>query len=307
MNIDPLTRALERDDVEYIHGIIRENPKKLNRRTRRAHQTLLHRAVLCRSVGVVELLLHSGAKTEKRDWEGYTPLLNIMRACNRDEENPEDVEDACVRITEMLLDAGANVEAFREMPGDTIMRFAIYAEYYRLFNLLCSRIVDIRFLDEDRENLLYYAVCNGDVRFIQGLKNLGVDIHYCSDDYGNIVNLATGFPGVLSVIVGWGVDVNVRNSHGCTPLILAVNRNYIESVRILLENGADTSLTKIEIEEEFEDRRPWGWPRRRVIETEMTALDYAKDLGYDDIAALIKGYDTLEIKEPDVSGEIESN
>lgn len=40
-----------------------------------------------------------------------------------------------------------------------------------------------------------------------------------------------------------GADLNIKNSQGYTPLMLAVLKNNIDMVRALLEAGADTSVT----------------------------------------------------------------
>ncbi len=79
-----------------------------------------------------------------------------------------------------------------------------------------------------------------------------------------------GMNQALAAYIRYGGDIHYSLPNGTTPLMLAVKGGYAEVVKILLENGAD--------------------PGAKVTSGPMkgrTALDYARDLGYDEITNLL--------------------
>jgi len=69
---------------------------------------------------------------------------------------------------------------------------------------------------------------------------------------------------------GLGLDINVRNTEGLTPLQYAVQHNLHPLVMILLKYGADASL-------------------RSAYESK-TALEFAKERYYEDIAVTLQSW-----------------
>lgn len=49
-------------------------------------------------------------------------------------------------------------------------------------------------------------------------------------------------PDLCAWFIDQGADLNYRNTHNSTPLMLAVNRGYFEICRVLIEKGADINL-----------------------------------------------------------------
>ncbi|XP_053489517.1 fibronectin type 3 and ankyrin repeat domains protein 1 isoform X2 [Ictalurus furcatus] len=53
------------------------------------------------------------------------------------------------------------------------------------------------------------------------------------------VSVVTGNAAVASLLIQAGADVNVRDKHGKTPLMVAVLNNHEQLVKLLLDSGAD--------------------------------------------------------------------
>ena len=164
---------------------------------------------------------------------------------------------------------------------------------------------------------LYHAVLNMNPKLVEYFLEKGASIEKAgeTDVYGNIITAAAGskfnnkydkFPvdlealeksaensaKIMETIIG-KADKNLINDYldGKTPLIIAVGNSYLETAKILIENGADVNSVDFE-----------GW----------SALSYAVNNGDIEIAKLlltnkskIKGELLLAIKSPIVESRID--
>ena len=81
---------------------------------------------------------------------------------------------------------------------------------------------------------------------------------------------------IAEVLIAYGADVNWIDGEGVTPLILAVFKNHVEVVKLLLENGADPMIRD-------------QWQRR--------AIDYALRRGEsDEIVQLLRAVRSSQSK-----------
>ena len=104
-----LACAGKEDDLDYL---IDENPKDINRKCKEASGgTILHAFIEEGNVHVVEKLIAAGARVNKTDKRGETPLHRVT--ANRHIENYEKLE-----IVEKLIKAGANVN-IKDNKGNT--------------------------------------------------------------------------------------------------------------------------------------------------------------------------------------------
>src|SRR5690606_35380685 len=60
-----------------------------------------------------------------------------------------------------------------------------------------------------------------------------------ASQYDSVLNAAIGYPEALQYLLGRGLDPNVTNGFGKTPLMYAAQHDQLESARILLRAGAD--------------------------------------------------------------------
>jgi len=146
-------------------------------------------------------LLKSGADVNETQGDGMTAL---HWAADRGD----------VDVAEMLIVAGANVQAGTRLGGYTPLHLA-------------SR--------------------NGHAAVVQALLNAKADPDQATSNSGVMpIHLAAASPNpeTARVLIDAGADVNATEARwGQTPLIFAASANRVDTVRMLLEAGADPSVT----------------------------------------------------------------
>lgn len=168
--------------------------------------SLLHMAALYNNVSMVEYLLNKGLDVHQKNWIGGTPLMN---ACIHRKT------DGDVRVAEMLLKKGAGGHGENKM-GDTLFDWVFYHGNFELFLLLLKYKIKI-------------DVPNG-----KRFHPLHVIVHQSSSPYG-------GMRWLLPLLQS-GVEVNLRDCNGATPLVLALRKKDDQMMRALMDYGADVNI-----------------------------------------------------------------
>jgi len=91
------------------------------------------------------------------------------------------------------------------------------------------------------ESAMHIVVKRRDVAWINFLSNAGADMNIRDSDGRTplIIAAQIGFLDGARVLLYHGADVNADDSKGQTPLIMAVQAHDLPMVRLLVENGAD--------------------------------------------------------------------
>jgi ankyrin repeat protein len=160
---------------------------------------------------IVEILITNGADVNEKDEQGWTPL-HLAATCR----NPQTAE--------ALITHGADIHA-KTIYGQTPLHCASYSDCPQVTELLIACGAEI---DE---------TSNGETPLYTAIEN--------------------GYPEVVRVLVANGADVNTSDRLGNTllhkavakeysrisrlpfePRLRVLNHNYLEIVKILIENGA---------------------------------------------------------------------
>ncbi|MFH0761230.1 MAG: ankyrin repeat domain-containing protein [Bacteroidota bacterium] len=99
--------------------------------------------------------------------------------------------------------------------------------------------------DEFRNDLLFLAILNKDLKMAELLLKSGIDVTYARKDVGNNAlhtAAGTGPIDMIKLLLSYSVDMNKVNSFGTTPLITAITREQKEIAYLLLEKGASFSF-----------------------------------------------------------------
>ena len=96
-----------------------------------------------------------------------------------------------------------------------------------------------------KEERLFRAAMNGDLAEVKRLViDCGVDPNI--QDFNGWTPLhhaaQSGHLNVVKLLLEHGANPNIQNNNGNTPLHLAARRDYCVIVRLLLEHGADPTI-----------------------------------------------------------------
>jgi uncharacterized protein len=102
----PLNKAVVKRDAAEVERLLKNgadpNEAQLG-------VTALINACNMGSVEIVKLLLSKGADPNKKDWEGWRPIMAAAKgASHADSRNKEPI---CLEIVQLLLDNGADADA----------------------------------------------------------------------------------------------------------------------------------------------------------------------------------------------------
>lgn len=211
---------------------------------------------------ILELLLKAGADANERDNDEGGTLLHT--AVVMDEKD----------IVELLLREGANPN----LPycGIPPICSAIVSNNKELISLLLKAGSDPNFMVEgygNTQSFLWEAVFNNrDIEIIRMLIDASADVNAISDKGVSVLEsgLAIGNCEVIELLLKSGANPNKQDvTYGYTLLMLAIIYNHLDIVKMLLQYGADPKI---------------------IAKDGKTALDFAYEKGYLDIAELIQSH-----------------
>ena len=206
--------------------------------------TAIKDAVCGNHIEIVKLLLDAGADVNLGDeidkLKPSNALPVLYMACQT-----YDGEKINMDMLKLLLDAGANVNA---MYGDTALYQAAENGDMDAVRLLLDYGADVNL---GRETPLIAALYGDEYSkdnraMVQLLLDNGADVHRCTDTglWSSTMLAAVHHPECLPLLIEAGADINyvcrgITDYYSYTALMWAAEDGVTESVKILLENGAD--------------------------------------------------------------------
>ena len=145
---------------------------------------------------------------------------------------------------------------------------ALAGRHFQLAHLLHCDGSSVNTRSHDGISPLHSASFFGDLEVIRILLKYGADINAQNDGGATPLDWATWsrLPEVVRVLLEQSADPNISAYDGMTPLHRAVTRRSAPVVRLLLEHDVDVDA---------------------VDNTGRTALQYARESGYDEIVTLL--------------------
>ena len=198
--------------------------------------TALHWAAYQEDVAAVDLLLKAGAAVKVANQYGSTPLALAA-------------ENGNAAIVQRLLDAGADPNE-RLLNGETVLMMAARTGRIETMRLLLDRNADVNAKETARgTTALMWAAAQGHSAAVKLLVDRGASVGAASDAawLDRPVNYAKASDPRPSRKRGlFANQIGPRNQRdrrggGLTPLVFAVRANDLDSVRFLLEAGADVN------------------------------------------------------------------
>lgn len=192
----------------------------------RHHQNPTLNLFKARDIDQVQRWIDAGADVNARNKKGATPLFNAAR---------KGWPDA-VRL---LLASGARIEVSNDS-GETLAMAAARSPSWECFDLLLGAGMNPVIKGRSGENGLMLAT---DAKVMQALINAGDSVHDVDNmGRGAVHHVAMrdmcSVRALMPFLISKGANINMRDSAGCTPLMLAFNQIAIDA---LLDLGADAS------------------------------------------------------------------
>ncbi|KAF5548211.1 ankyrin 3 [Fusarium napiforme] len=204
-------------------------------------RTPLMLATQCASIDEIGFLISQGADVTAQDREGETCLHKAM---GRSKETFE--------IVQLLLENGARADA-RDKSGETCLHaFARWGAVIHpsddLIQLVASRGAHINAKDDDGNTPLHIMTQNGAVEALSRFADFpGLDLnarnHLGKTPLHFAASLLTAGPGVLSVLIEKGADINSLDNESRTPFDDAMQREYEPVIQFLFNKGGKPGAT----------------------------------------------------------------
>lgn len=186
------------------------------------------------SVSVLDLLLSYGADPNAQDSRGFTPLM-IGAGQHAD------------LIVARLLEAGARPD-ITASDGSTALLLAIERDaagssgFSAATDLLLSVDAPIDIRSARVSAAAFSAATNGNVVVLSLLFDYGINPAMQSSKGENLLTASTAHPEVLRTVLEGGVQVDTPNARRETALIVSSRNGHMESVTILLGYGANVNI-----------------------------------------------------------------
>lgn len=175
-----------------------------------------------------------------------------------------------------------------------------YSMTHIVVDILRSHQELVNEVDMQGNTCMHWAARKGDREMLQILSDAGaindqpnvteskmLPIHWAASD-GKIAS--------LSFLLGRRVDINAQDANGCTPLVIAVQHNQLDSVVYLIKNGADTTLR----DENGDSALHWaaykGYVEMVGLLTFLIPHEIDNDDAFGQVVPLMSLYNTVETK-----------
>jgi ankyrin repeat protein len=252
---EALIEAIRKSDLKHVQKILNKGAD-VNAKDEHGSPALVLAAESDRRgrMELVKLLLEKGADVNAKTKSGRTTLMEAAR------RGPAE-------LVNLLLDRGADVNVKDESGETALKRAAGRVHDTAIAELLLNKGADVNSADKDGVTALMTAAQSGHLKTAQLLLARGAQLDArdkkgrpALEHAGNhlpVVNLLSGAKSgnlAVAAIMGntaevqrflkEGANVNAKDNHGQTALILAVELGRLEVVKLLLDEGADANLGK---------------------------------------------------------------
>lgn len=183
-------------------------------------------SVVCNQLSVFKLLLDKGAKTSPEN-NRNKPLITLILSYI--------AQDKYIEVIECALSKGIDINEV-DCDGKNALFYALQHNDLKVIKYLIDRGIDMYKIDNNNKNILFYALQYNNVKMIRYFSNRNLDISPYKYElmkdiiYHNKIE-------VLSIIHrNYTLNLDIYDEQGDTPLIYSIRANNIEMVQYLLLN-----------------------------------------------------------------------
>ncbi|MES0491585.1 MAG: ankyrin repeat domain-containing protein [Leptospirales bacterium] len=201
-----------------------DKPVKLSEQNKK----LLHFAVNGYRDGIVRVL-KEGADINARDNslrnEGETALMKAVQ--NND-----------LATTRLLIERKANIDA-TDARGETALLLAAYLGHNEMTRLLVEKGANVNIVNKLGISPLFIASDRGRIEIVQYLLKHGGRAEPLKSGYNVLMATSKNAPQILEIFLELGMNPNTENTREVTPLMEAACANNVETMKLLIQFGAD--------------------------------------------------------------------
>jgi ankyrin repeat protein len=213
-NIKRLKRYLEKNcvsEAKDLHGY-----------------TPLHLAAMYGNLEIINLLIPFNP-INVQNHLGYTPLHSAVTQCHLD-------------VVELLMKEGADV-SITSNDGWSCLHTASQLGYKDMVKLLIHHGADMNYRNLLGLCAIHLAVSRGHLPIVQYLVKYGVDLDQKPESFSPLhVSALVGRMECFEYLVEIGLNIDLQNGQGNTPLHLACFEGEFPIAKLLVENGADMTI-----------------------------------------------------------------
>ncbi|MBQ2645049.1 ankyrin repeat domain-containing protein [bacterium] len=180
------------------------------------------------NVQVLGLFAEANAYINMKDDTGKTPVYYAAAAGQE-------------KAVKFLLLCGADINVRDENLKSPLMA-AIEAKSFETVFLLINVNASVKVSDENGYTPLHYAVLNNQKEIVQTITSKFCDTEATDNEGNTPLFYSLGNKEIMNILLRSGADINGINSEGKTVLHQAVIKNDYDSVKFLIENGANVNI-----------------------------------------------------------------
>ena len=156
-----------------------------------------------------------------------------------------EVQNGHCHVVQVLIDAGADIEAKDEEGRSAVFRASISGKC-AVVKMLVEAGADVRVTDNKGNTCLHFAARFGHTEIVRYLVDLPeVDVNHADDVTSTALHCAARqkHPDVVKVLIDAGADIEAQDDDGYSPLFLPSISGGVDTVKVLLRAGADVRVT----------------------------------------------------------------
>lgn len=186
------------------------------------------------SADAVRVLLRAGANPNIQNKSGDTPLIVAASKCSTD-------------VVRMLIDHGADITC-RRSNNATALHVACAAGAHDIVEALVERGADVAALNAAKDTPLIVAAAANSFECVRKLLDSGRDVLVNAQRENGATALhfacSRGNMACAARLLDAGATVDLQNTSGDTPLIVAADVGAEAVVDLLLQRGADATIRR---------------------------------------------------------------
>lgn len=266
------------------------------------------------ALSAARMLIEAGADATIPNKFGYSPLFallvygnGMMMAMDPAYVKPDPqtgippYKGIEYGMAKLLLENDADPNEV-DRDGKSAMHMAVALRTPAVIDLLVQHGGDLQYKEPENDRSLLHIAAQWDrvINLPYLLKN-GLDINGSDKKDGTplMMAVANQNKNAAEALIAAGADIEKGDFRGSTPLIYVTTQKMLEMVVLLLDNGADINARAGKGNTSLHEAAYQGWsegvimllgrganPKMKDI-TNLTAADYARQSGEDDIAKLL--------------------